>query len=117
VCKGFAVVGDNIEEHMEIKNSIGVCLLGFVLLTTGCRGGHPDTKNPEPKGAALKGNPIVTGTIIHKVQPVYPPAARAAGMEGTVTLHAIIAADGSVESLDAIDGPVMLRGAASRELC
>ena len=110
--QAFAVVADKIEEHMEIKNRIGVCLLGFVLLTTGCRSSHSDTKNPEPDGAALRGNPIVTGSIIHKVPPVYPPVARAAGVEGTVTLHAIIAADGSVESLNAIDGPVMLRGAA-----
>ena len=91
---------------MNLTNRVGLCLLGFVLVATGC------TKKSEPDGASLKGNPIVSGNILHKVPPIYPQVARAAKVQGTVRLHAIIAADVSVESLDAIDGPVLLRGAA-----
>ena len=50
--------------------------------------------------------------IIQKTQPVYPPIARAAHMQGTVTLHAIISKTGTIESLQAISGPEMLKGAA-----
>ncbi|WP_089843212.1 energy transducer TonB [Granulicella pectinivorans] len=101
-----------MSEDMEIRKRIGICLLGFILLAVGCRRSHPDTDNLESNGPALKGIPILTGSILQKVSPVYPPVAKAAGVEGTVILHAIIAADGSVESLDVISGPLMLRGAA-----
>jgi protein TonB len=44
-----------------------------------------------------------------KVEPVYPGDVR---IGGTVTLHAIISTKGHVESLNAVDGPVMLQQAA-----
>ena len=95
-----------------MRKGFVICILGVALLEIGCRGSHPETTTPESKGSALNGNPIVTGNILHQVPPIYPPVAKAAGIEGTVVLHAIIAEDGSVESLDAIDGPEVLRGAA-----
>ena len=47
-----------------------------------------------------------------KVAPVYPPIAKIAGVQGTVLLHAMIAEDGTVESLDVISGPPLLQSAA-----
>jgi TonB family protein len=97
----------------DYMNRIGICCcLAFLLWTIGCRGSHRAKESSEPNYTSLKSNPIVRGTILHKVEPVYPPVARAAHVEGTVTLHAIISSDGTVESLEAIDGPMMLRGAA-----
>jgi periplasmic protein TonB len=52
------------------------------------------------------------GTLLVKVEPKYPPVAQAARIQGAVVLHAIIAADGTVESLEAVSGPPILYGAA-----
>ena len=47
-----------------------------------------------------------------KVEPLYPPAARAAHISGAVLLHAIISNTGDVIKLDVISGPPLLREAA-----
>ncbi|GAC1620718.1 MAG: hypothetical protein NVS9B13_11290 [Candidatus Acidiferrum sp.] len=46
--------------------------------------------------------------IIERVEPVYPPLARQAHVQGKVRLHAIIAKDGSVEELEVISGQPLL---------
>jgi len=46
--------------------------------------------------------------IVTKVQPVYPEAARKAGMQGLVVLDAVIAPDGSVKRLRPVSGPKLL---------
>lgn len=43
-----------------------------------------------------------------KVQPVLPPRVLASGLSGTVVLHVIIAADGHVETVDPLSGPIDL---------
>jgi protein TonB len=57
-------------------------------------------------------HPSERGTILKKVEPEYPAVAKAAGVQGQVVLHAIIAEDGTIESLEAISGPEMLKSAA-----
>lgn len=56
---------------------------------------------PRPPAPAPKPRPsIVTeGNVIHKVLPAYPPIARQIGAQGPVVLRAVIATDGTVESL------------------
>lgn len=44
--------------------------------------------------------------------PIYPPAAKAAGITGTVELQATITTDGTVKNVRALSGPVELRQAA-----
>jgi TonB family protein len=46
------------------------------------------------------------------VEPVYPPDAKAAGIQGTVTLDAIIGKDGTISSLKLVSGPPELTKAA-----
>jgi len=46
--------------------------------------------------------------VIHRVEPVYPERAREDGLQGTVTLSAIIAPDGSVLNLRPLSGPAPL---------
>lgn len=55
---------------------------------------------------------IIAGQLISKVDPVYPPIARAAHVGGTVLLHAIIGKDGRMQQLSLISGPPMLVGSA-----
>jgi TonB family protein len=50
--------------------------------------------------------------IVYKVNPVYPEAARAAGMQGLVVLDAVIASDGTVKRLQPVGGPDVLAQSA-----
>jgi TonB family protein len=52
------------------------------------------------------------GLIVSKVEPVYPPLARAARIQGAVVLKALINQTGDVESLDLVSGHPMLGPAA-----
>ncbi|HEY2011881.1 MAG TPA: TonB family protein [Bryobacteraceae bacterium] len=50
--------------------------------------------------------------LLHKVDPVYPPAARLAGVEGTVRMSATIGTDGRVTNLQVLSAPAALAPAA-----
>lgn len=50
--------------------------------------------------------------IISRVEPIYPRIAVASGVQGAVKLHAIIARNGRIESLELISGPPLLVQAA-----
>lgn len=63
----------------------------------------------EPGGKATRlrvGGDIQAGKIVNKVQPVYPEAAKSAGSQGTVVLHAVIGTDGTVLSLRVVNDKV-----------
>ena len=69
---------------------------------------------PHPPGT---GRIVVAGVVteakrIHATQPVYPPEAKAADVQGTVVLDAIIATDGSLRSLHVIEGQCWLAQSA-----
>ena len=52
------------------------------------------------------------GNLIYKVQPVYPPLARAARVQGTVVLRAMISKNGTIENLQVVSGhPLLVRAA------
>jgi protein TonB len=55
---------------------------------------------------------MMEGNLIHKVQPVYPPLARAARIQGAVVLRAIISRTGTIENLQVTSGHPGLVGAA-----
>jgi len=68
---------------------------------------------PERKAGPLPVSGGVTeGMLLAPIQPVYPPIARAAGVQGSVVMEAVISKTGRIESLRAMSGPDMLRGAA-----
>ena len=52
------------------------------------------------------------GNLISRVQPIYPPLARSARIQGPVLLRAIISRTGTIENLQAISGHPMLIPAA-----
>lgn len=61
--------------------------------------------------AAGKSHP--TNIVVTKLAtPTYPPIARAARIEGDVTLRLVVRPDGSVESADVVSGHPMLKQAA-----
>jgi protein TonB len=55
---------------------------------------------------------VVAGMIISRPEPVYPPIAKAAHVQGAVILHAIISKQGTIEQLSVISGNGMLVNAA-----
>ena len=69
-------------------------------------------------GAALAQAPVrisgrvMEGALVRREVPVYPDAARAAGVWGAVVLHAVIDPEGRVDSLNVVSGPEVLRDAA-----
>jgi len=55
---------------------------------------------------------ISNGMLLTPITPAYPPIAKAAGVQGTVVIDAVISKAGRVESLNVASGPAMLRAAA-----
>jgi len=55
---------------------------------------------------------VTQGLLIKKVQPVYPPLARQARIQGNVLLQAEISTEGTIENLHLISGHPMLAPAA-----
>ena len=55
---------------------------------------------------------VISGLLVYKVQPVYPPDARQARIQGVVLLKATISKEGRIADLQLISGPKELAGAA-----
>jgi TonB family protein len=55
---------------------------------------------------------ISGGTLVHKVQPIYPPEARRMRVQGSVVIDAKITVKGQVEELKLISGDPLLAAAA-----
>jgi TonB family protein len=54
----------------------------------------------------------MSGQVLTQVNPIYPPDAKAAHVQGAVVLDGIISKDGIVKALQVISGPVELRVSA-----
>jgi periplasmic protein TonB len=72
---------------------------------------------PRPAPAPVATHPVrisywAEGGLVYRVQPVYPPLARQARIQGPVQLRAVISKAGSIEGLTLISGHAMLSGAA-----
>jgi protein TonB len=55
---------------------------------------------------------IEPSSLIHRVDPDYPPLARQARIQGSVTLHILIDETGVVTKVEVVSGPPLLRKAA-----
>ena len=77
--------------------------------------GH-DTSNVRPSGGGSRGKVVISvleeARLVNKVEPVYPHIAVISGVQGEVKLHAIIARNGTIQSLNAVSGhPLLVRAA------
>ncbi|HKW63011.1 MAG TPA: M56 family metallopeptidase [Candidatus Acidoferrum sp.] len=62
---------------------------------------------PKPKTMRIRiGGNVEAAKIITKVQPIYPESAKAAGVQGSVLLHAIVSKDGRPLSLQVLNSQV-----------
>ncbi len=65
-----------------------------------------------PAGAVPIGGKVAEANLIKKVEPVYPPLALAARVQGDVEFSAVIGTDGHVQSLTLVRGHPLLVNAA-----
>jgi protein TonB len=84
-------------------------VLGGVLGGTGTAGPPPPTNS---RGLVRVGGNVRPPELVERVQPSYPSVARAAHVEGTVVIDAIIDTNGKVISEQAVSGPGLLIPAA-----
>jgi len=71
----------------------------------------PKVQAAAPKKVSISAG-VMTGMLVQKTQPIYPPIAKAARVSGTVVLQATISKAGTIENLHVISGPAMLQQAA-----
>ena len=86
-------------------------------LPSGIAGGGGEVKpvlsTPPPAPAhPVRISHMSVGSLIYQTQPVYPPIARTAHVEGPVVLAALISREGTIENLHVITGHPMLVRAA-----
>lgn len=91
------------------------------LAPTGPRRDPPPVEEHRTPAQTLRrkmSEPVQAAMLIHRVQPEYPTLAKQLHREGRVELHAIIATDGTIQSIEVISGdPLFIQSslAAVRE--
>jgi protein TonB len=73
---------------------------------------EPPEIKPQPKPRPVVSEGVQAARLVHRVEPKYPPLPRSAGIEGKVVLRAIIAKDGTIQSLEVLSGhPLFIEAA------
>ena len=67
---------------------------------------------PAPVVRPFRSSNLLAGSLVRRVQPVYPPLARNARVQGSVILFALISKAGAIENLRVVSGHPMLAPAA-----
>jgi protein TonB len=87
-----------------------------VLGLIGDVGGHGPSVSITPAKTPAKpvavSTGVLAGMLIAPIHPVYPMIAKAARVEGSVVVEAVISRAGTIESLHVVSGPPMLQSAA-----
>ncbi len=87
--------------------------LGGVSANDSVLNGHsqPAVKVVSSKPFAISSG-VAAGMLIRQTQPIYPTIAKAAGVSGTVVLHATITKNGTIRDPQVVSGSPMLQQAA-----
>jgi periplasmic protein TonB len=76
-------------------------------------GGRPILPaQPAPPAHVFQTSSMLEGSLIRKVQPLYPPLAKTARIQGAVVLFAVISRAGTIDNLRVLSGHPMLVPAA-----
>jgi TonB family protein len=100
---------------LEFREGVGkrAVMLGMAGGVAGSPGSSGQSNASSEGGAARLPSGVVAGRMEPPfIAPVYPPAAKAAHVQGVVVLHALISKQGTIESLHVVSGPPLLVGAA-----
>ncbi len=86
-------------------------VIGSVISATSNLSAVPRFVPVTPQRIRISGG-VTKGLLIHKVEPTYPPLARAARVQGDVILSAVIDVNGQIQNLQLVSGHPMLVPAA-----
>lgn len=128
--ESLAVPGQVISQKSSVKKSIRpilrravwVMLSGTLLLAAAgwwhwrqawdeLESQLPASQQPSQRPTYVPAQ-VMEGLLIHKIEPIYPDAARQANIQGIVILDTVIGRDGTVVDVRAISGPDELTTAA-----
>ena len=87
-------------------------VIGGIIGSTSNTNVVPRAPKPEPAVRVRVSQGVSVGRLINKVEPVYPPLARNARVQGQVVLTAIISKDGTIQDLRVLSGHPLLVQAA-----
>ena len=86
-------------------------VIGGIVSSTSSVAAVPTLTKPTLKRVRVSQG-VSRGLLIYRIEPTYPPLARAAHIQGVVVLVAIIDRDGSIQNLQVVSGHPMLAPAA-----
>jgi len=86
-------------------------VIGGIISLTSSVAALPSMSKPTPQRVRISQG-VSKGLLIYRVEPTYPPVARAARIQGVVVLAAIIDKDGNIQNLQVVSGHPMLAPAA-----
>jgi TonB family protein len=92
-----------------LLNGEAVAVRTTVTVNFAFEGLRPPTSGSSPDVVSAD---VMADNTIKKVDPIYPPIAKAAKIQGAVLLDIVIRSDGTVESIKVISGSSLLQGAA-----
>ena len=104
-------VGAGQSVKLNLKLTVGAASENLTVTGKVVAAAPPPPPPPVAVGSGKQGGPVpvssgvMAGLAIKMVQPVYPPEAKAARVQGVVVLHAVISKAGGVENLQVISGP------------
>jgi periplasmic protein TonB len=86
-------------------------VIGSIVNSTSSLAAVPKFVPPTPQRVRISQG-VTKGLLIQKIEPAYPPLARAARVQGEVVLSALIDSNGQITNLQLISGHPMLVPAA-----
>ena len=92
--------------------SIGSSVVGSVIDAPPDVEPPPGSAPPKPPSGPIRVTRLSEANLIRKVEPVYPPMARSARVQGVVEFTAIISKEGNIEHLQLVRGHPLLVNAA-----
>jgi protein TonB len=86
-------------------------VIGGIISSTPSAAAVPNLTKPTPQRVRVSQG-VSKGLLISRIEPTYPPVARAARIQGVVVLAAIIDKKGNIQNLQVVSGHPMLAPAA-----
>ena len=98
----------------ELTSVVEASLAGWAGASGAAPPPPPPPPPPKPTAPIKVGGNVQEAMVIARPNPVYPPLARQARIQGNVVLHAIIDKDGKVSELQVISGHPLLGAVGAR---
>jgi len=103
----LSAVANDVDEHLSVNVETG--RQGAVVIIS-----LPESAAPMTPGRIRVGGNAQAVNLIHKVTPVYPPAAKQARIQGVVRFTVNIGKDGTVQDVQVVSGhPLLVESAQS----